>query len=217
MSLSSGEHTVNDKSGADNHNRQTRGFDFFRGFLREPEIVGSVIPSSRFLEEKIISAASLDNARLVVELGPGTGGTTRSFLRRMPADSTLLTIEISKAFTDLLDEIDDPRLVNHCGSAMEIESILGQYHLDSPDIVISGIPFSTIAPAVGGQILEAIWHSLRPGGHFVAYQFRGHVARLAKPVFGDPDVIPELRNIPPMRVYCWRKNGPGSVPAPEKG
>ena len=49
---------------------------FFQGFLKKPGQVGSIIPSSRFLERRIVRAAGIERARLVVELGPGTGGTT---------------------------------------------------------------------------------------------------------------------------------------------
>lgn len=203
---------MNNKLRPHSTSRQSRSLDFFRGFLRDPDIVGSVIPSSRFLEEKIIETAALDGARLVIELGPGTGGTTRSFLEHMPGNSQLLTIEISQAFTDLLNDIEDSRLINHCGSALEIESILHRYNLPLPDVIISGIPFSTIPADVGRQILEAIWHNLKPDGRFIAYQFRAHVADLARPVFGDPDVTQELRNIPPMRIFRWQKYSNGHAP-----
>lgn len=185
--------------------RQTRHLDFFRGFLREPEIVGSVIPSSRFLEQRIIDAADLDQAKLVVELGPGTGSTTWSFLNRLSQQARLLTIEVSQEFNRLLQQINDPRLINHCGSAIELESVLRQHALPSPDAIISGIPFSTLPATVGRQTLEAIWYNLKPEGRFVAYQFRGHVARLAEPIFGKPQVFQELRNIPPMRIFRWQK------------
>jgi len=50
-----------------------------------------------------------------------------------------------------------------------------------------------------------VWASLAPGGRFVAYQFRGHVARLERELLGRPDTEVELLNVPPMRVYRWRK------------
>lgn len=189
--------------------RETKNLDFLRGFLREPEIVGSIIPSSRFLERRMIEAAKVTDARLVVELGPGTGGTSRSFLAQMPVDSELLTIELNQAFVTLLDEIDDPRLHNHCGSAADLESILKERALPAPDVVISGIPFSTLPAEKGRQIIESLWHCLRPGGRFVAYQFRSRVAELAQPLIGKPEIVTELRNIPPMRVYCWHKTNDG--------
>lgn len=186
---------------------------FFKGFLDNPELVGSVIPSSRFLEQRIVKAADIRNARLVVELGPGTGGTTRAMLRALPASGRLLTIEINPGFSARLGAIDDGRLINHVGSAADIDRILAQYGLGNPDVVVSGIPFSTLPAATGRAILRALWSRLAYGGRFVAYQFRGRVARLGRELIGDPDVSVELRNAPPMRVYRWDKplNGHSSA------
>lgn len=185
--------------------RQSNSLDFFRGFLREPGIVGSVIPSSRFLEQRLITSAGIPHARLVIELGPGTGGTTRSFLSRLPADARLLTVEVSQEFVTLMNGIDDSRLINHCGSAVDLQAILRSYQLPAPDAVISGIPFSTMPAGVGSDIIASLWQNLAAGGRFVAYQFRGHVAELARPLIGEPEIETELRNIPPMRVFRWTK------------
>lgn len=190
--------------------RGSRNLEFFRGFLRNPIKVGSIIPSSRFLERRIISLAELDSARTVVELGPGTGGTTGAILAAMPDDARLLAIEVEPEFTEFLESIGDPRLIAHTGSAADLRGILAQHGLDSPDVVISGIPFSTMPKEIGIAIIEAVRNSLAPGGRFVAYQFRGHVGRLAQPVLGKPDVVFELLNVPPMRLYQWRKNASGS-------
>ncbi len=190
--------------------RRTNGLAFFLGFLRNPEQVGSIIPSSRYLENRIIQAAGLERARVVVELGPGTGGTSRAFLRVMPADARLLNIELDSEFIPLLDEIGDRRLINHCGSARDIEQILLHYGLPQPEVVISGIPFSTMPEELGQSIIRAVWASLAPGGRFVAYQFRGQVADIGSALLGPPDVDMALFNAPPMRVYTWRK------PASEK-
>ena len=185
--------------------RKTEGLAFFKGFLRNPEQVGSIVPSSRFLEKRIIQAAELDKTRVIVELGPGTGGTTRAFLRAMPDRARQLNIELDEVFIPLLNEIGDPRLVNHAGSAADIEQILLHYGLPQPDAVISGIPFSTMPRSTGEAIIKAVWSSLVPGGRFVAYQFRGQVADIAGTMLGKPDVKFELYNIPPMRVYRWQK------------
>lgn len=185
--------------------RSVRGVDFFRGFLRSPEQVGSVIPSSRFLERRILNMAALDDARCVVELGPGTGGTTRAILEAMRADARLLTIELDPHFSAILEELGDPRLIAHTGSAADLPLILAEHGLPAPDVVISGIPFSTMPREVGTLIIEAIRDSLAPGGHFLAYQFRGHVGRIGTPVMGKPEVEFELLNVPPMRFYRWSK------------
>ena len=56
---------------------------FLRGFIQRPTEVGSIIPSSRFLERRVVRIAEVASAHVVVELGPGTGGTTRALLRAM--------------------------------------------------------------------------------------------------------------------------------------
>lgn len=178
---------------------------FLQGFLRHPERVGSVVPSSRFLERRIVEAGEIERAGVVVELGPGTGGTTRALLRALPAEARLLAIEIDPRFVARLEEISDPRLLVHHGSAEHVREALARHDLGSADVVVSGIPFSTMPDAIGRRILREIWDALAPGGRFVAYQFRDRVADLGAEIAGAPEVEVELLNVPPMRVYSWRK------------
>ncbi len=183
--------------------RGGRVVEFFRGFLRSPDQVGSVVPSSRFLEQRLVRAAGVSQARCVVELGPGVGGTTRALLEAMPADARLLTIELDSKFAELLDEMGDPRLVSHTGSAADLGEILALHGLQAPDAIVSGIPFSTMPREVGNAVLEAVRDQLRPGGVFVAYQFRGHVGRMGREILGPPEVEFEPLNVPPMRFFRW--------------
>ncbi|MFQ5415511.1 MAG: class I SAM-dependent methyltransferase [Myxococcota bacterium] len=180
-------------------------FAFLQGFLARPREVGSIIPSSRFLERRIVKTAAVTNARVLVELGPGTGGTTRALLRAMRPDAHLLAIEVNPRFVELLGEIDDPRLIVHHGSAADISAALDRYELTTPDVILSGIPFSTIERRTGRDILRSVHDSLHPGGLFVAYQLRDRVGSLGREVFGPARVQTELFNVPPMRVYRWEK------------
>lgn len=183
---------------------------FLRGFLERPKEVGSIIPSSRWMERRITRTAEIANAKLVIELGPGTGGTTKALLNAMAPGARLIAIEINPRFCDLLREtIDDPRLAVHEGSAAEIPEALVKHDLgasdtpDAPDVILSGIPFSTMPPELGLSILRSVRKSLKPGGRFVAYQFRDVVHTLGKRIFGPASVQIELFNMPPMRVYRW--------------
>ncbi|MDZ7750945.1 MAG: methyltransferase type 12 [Gammaproteobacteria bacterium] len=176
---------------------------FFTEFLRHPLQVGSVIPSSRFLERRIVAAAGIAMARTVVELGPGTGGTTRAMLRAMPGDGRLLSIELNPRLHRLQQHIEDERLIAHLGSACDLEEIIASYGLGAPDAVVSGIPFSTMSAEAGTGVIEAVSSVLAPGGRFVAYQWSGRVGTLCEPRLGRGEAAMELRNIPPMRVYQW--------------
>jgi len=180
-------------------------FAFLQGFLERPKEVGSIIPSSRFLERRIVAATGADRADTIVELGPGTGGTTRALLRTMKPDARLLAIEVNPRFVELLKQIDDPRLIVHQGSAADIGAALAQYQLPAPDVILSGIPFSTMKVGIGREILRSVHDSLYAGGVFVAYQVRDRVKSLGREVFGRARVQMEIRNAPPMRVYRWEK------------
>jgi phospholipid N-methyltransferase len=180
--------------------------EFLQGFLTRPKEVGSIIPSSRFLERRVVRVADIRDARTIVELGPGTGGTTRAVLRAMSPQAHLLAIEINTRFARLLGRIPDRRLTVHEGSAAEIAQALAAHDLPPADAILSGIPFSTMPREQGLAILRSVHDSLTPGGIFVAYQVRDRVEDLGRCVFGDAQVQTVMLNVPPMRVYRWRKS-----------
>lgn len=185
---------------------------FFQAFLRKPKEVGSIIPSSRFLMRRVVREARVDRARLVVELGPGTGGSTRALLRSMRPDATLLAIEINPRFARLIaTSIRDPRLIVHVGSAEDITGALKAHGLPAPDVVLSGIPFSTMPKGLGLSVVREVHHVLAPGGRFVAYQVRDRVEILGRQIFGPARVQTELLNMPPMRIYRWEKQAQSAL------
>jgi len=97
---------------------------FFQEFLKYPLQIGSIIPNSRFLEHQVVEATRVRSAKTIVELGPGTGGTTRAILRAMAQHGKLLSIEIDPNFHALLRCIEDDRLIAHLGNAHELKEII---------------------------------------------------------------------------------------------
>jgi phospholipid N-methyltransferase len=181
-------------------------FHFLRGFARNPAQVGSVVPSSRYLEQRLVREARIAEARTVVELGPGTGGTTTAFLRALSPAARLLAIELDREFhRHLCASLADPGLVLELGSAERLAYFLTAHRLGAPDAIVSGIPFSTMPPEVSDRIAATIAQVLRPGGRFVAYQVRAHVAAYVSPYLGEPDKQWEVANVPPVRVFTWVK------------
>lgn len=180
---------------------------FFKNALLKPKQVGYVLPSSRYLIRRIATVAQLAGKKHVVELGPGTGGTTRGFLAALPSDGKLLAIDINRQFIQHLQkDITDPRLTLCHDSAERLPDILRENGWSYCDAVVSGIPFSTLPGSVGQGIIQAIHDSLCDGGIFMAYQLRDNVSRLANPVFGKPVFRKkEVRNFPPMRLFVWQK------------
>ena len=182
-------------------------WQFLRGFLKNPVMVGSVIPSSRVLIDKMLAPGDWANTRLFVEYGPGVGTFTRPILDQLAPDATLLTIDTNADFTRYLrDSIDDSRLVTVNGSAADVEKILADRNLGSADYVLSGLPFSTLPPGVGDDIAEATANVIRPGGAFLVYQFSPKVRNFIQPHFAPIKRGFEWINVPPA-VLFWAYKG----------
>jgi phospholipid N-methyltransferase len=186
-------------------------WQFLRGFLKNPVMVGSIIPSSKVLIEKMLGPVDWANTRVFVEYGPGVGTFTRPVLDRLGPDATLVTIDTNPDFTRYLKEaIDDPRLVAVHGSAADVEKILADRNLGSADYVLSGLPFSTLPPGVGDDIAEATANVIRPGGAFLVYQFSPKVRQFIAPYFDRLVRGFEWINVPPAVLFWAYKGEPAA-------
>jgi phospholipid N-methyltransferase len=184
-------------------------WQFLRGFLKNPVMVGSVIPSSRVLIDKMLGPVDWATTKLFVEYGPGVGTFTRPLLDRLAPDATLVTIDTNAEFTRYLNSsIDDPRLVAITGSAADVEKILLDRGLGSADYVLSGLPFSTLPAGVGEDIAEATANVIRPGGAFLVYQFSPKVLDFIKPHFAPIKRGFEWINVPPATLFWAYKGEP---------
>lgn len=184
-------------------------WQFLRGFIKNPVMVGSIIPSSRVLIDKMLDPVDWANTRLFVEYGPGVGTFTRPVLDRLGADATLLTIDTNPDFTSYLrEQISDSRLVTVTGSAADVEKILAERSLGHADYVLSGLPFSTLPPGVGDDIAEATAKVIRPGGAFLVYQFSPKVLDFIKPHFEPIKRGFEWINVPPATLFWAYKGQP---------
>ena len=181
---------------------------FLRGFLKHPVMVGSIIPSSNRLINKMLGPVDWENTRLFVEYGPGVGTFTRPILDRLGPDAKLVTIDTNPEFTEYLRrEMDDPRLIAVTGSAADVEKILADRGLGKADYVLSGLPFSTLPPGVGDAIGAATARVIRPGGAFLVYQFSPKVRDFIAPVFERIERGFEWVNVPPATLF-WAYREP---------
>ncbi|MDB5697463.1 MAG: methyltransferase [Alphaproteobacteria bacterium] len=125
-------------------------WQFLRGFVKHPVMVGSVIPSSKILIEKMLAPVDWQKCKLFVEYGPGVGTFTQHILDRIAPDATLLAIDTNDDFTHYLNrKFTDNRLRAVTGSAADVRDIMADCGFDSADYVVSGLPFSTLPAGVG--------------------------------------------------------------------
>jgi phospholipid N-methyltransferase len=187
-----------DSTGAPNGNVML----FARNFFRHPRMLGSIVPSSRFLIKQLLEPINFARARVIVEYGPGVGGITAEVLRRMRPDAVLVAIEMNPDFVGYLrSSIADRRLKVVEGSAEAVDEILRRFGYTHADYIISGIPFSTIPAPLRERILRKTCDLLEPGGAFLVYQFSTRVLRDLKRIFGYVGRKFEPFNVLPAHLF----------------
>jgi phospholipid N-methyltransferase len=180
---------------------------FGRNFVKHPRMLGSLIPSSRFLVDRVLRQVDWGRAGTVVEYGPGVGTITGEILRRLRPDATLVTIEMNRDFVHYLRRtVHDRRVHVAEGSAADVKDVLADRRLGHADYVISGIPYSTMPPDVRERILRATHDVLHPHGAFLVYQFTRAVLPYLRDTFALVDQEFEPRNIMPARLFFCRRH-----------
>lgn len=182
-------------------------FLFARNFLQHPQLLGSLIPSSRFLVERLLRKINWTRARTVVEYGPGVGTFTGPILASMRPQARLVVFEMNEDFVAYLGrKYPDPRLHVVHGSAERVYWELARLKLSGADYIISGIPFTTMPMELRESIMRQSRAALNPGGAVLVYQFTRAVLPCLRAHFSQIDQDFELRNILPARLfYCTQQ------------
>lgn len=185
---------------------------FARNFFKHPAMLGSLIPSSRFLIDQVLQHVDWDRARVFVEYGPGVGTFTREILQRMHPDARLIGLELNPDFAAFLGEsIHDPRFRVAHASASDVKKILAEQDIHTADYVLSGIPFTTIPAAVRDAILADTRALLTDEGRFLVYQFTRNVLPFLEESFDEVDREFEPLNVLPAFVYSCGAGGKSGV------
>lgn len=206
MTSSSGEHALKRSDSSRGGTGPGPLGMFFREFLRHPVMVGSVIPSSGKVIDRMLSRTDWANTKLFVEYGPGVGTFCKAILDRMSPDATYIAIDTNREFIDYLGrQFVDPRFFPVLGSAADVQSIITAHGHEHADYVLSGLPFSTLPPGLGPKIAAETHAALRVGGAFLVYQFNPKVRDILETAFERIDYGFELINIPPCQLYwAWK-------------
>lgn len=142
-------------------------------FLRHPSMVGSAFPASVRMVRHMLAPVDWSKVTIAVEYGPGSGRFTFAMLERMRPGARLLAIDTGEEFVKKLrSAIADPRLIVVKGSAGDVARHLAERNLDEADLILSGLPFSTLKPGEAEAIMAETASALAPSGMFAAYQMR---------------------------------------------
>jgi phospholipid N-methyltransferase len=175
---------------------------FARNFFKYPSMLGSVIPSSRFLVKDLMAQVEWDRARVLVEFGPGVGTITREVLKRMRPDAVLLVIELNEEFVQYLKAtIRDPRLRVIHGSAAQVRRILSEQGLAPADSIISSIPYSLLPETLRLEIVAESRLALKAHGSLLVFQYNRTLLPYLKSGFSTVILNFQLFNILPALIF----------------
>jgi phospholipid N-methyltransferase len=175
---------------------------FASNFIRHPHMLGSIIPSSRYLVNQVLAPVDWERAAVIVEYGPGVGTFTAEILRRMRPDARLVVFETNDNFVKhLRGSLTDPRLHIEHSSAAEVQAVLERLGLPRPNYVISGIPLGSMPLPLQAEIVGKTRDALAPGGEFHVYQFTSRVLPVLQRTFQNVRRSVERRNLPPAQLF----------------
>ena len=177
---------------------------FLNEFLRNAGRTGSVTPSSRSLIHKMTRPLGLSTAKVIIELGPGTGPMTRSILQKMGPDAKLLAFETNSLFCEELQKINDPRLTVINESAELISKYLKDMNLNQADCVLSSIPLAMVPIRVRMRIVSEVKNNLKPGGVFTQFQYSKTAQNVIRHYFRNVRIDFTPFNIPPAFIYICK-------------
>jgi phospholipid N-methyltransferase len=176
---------------------------FLRSFLRSPRQVGSVLPTSQRAVRDMLDMAPVDQARLVVELGAGTGPHTREVLRRLGPEGELVAFEVDPGLAAGLErELRDPRLRVVADSAERLAEHLGGRR---PEVIVSALPFTSLPRAVRDAVLHAARDALADDGVMLVLQYSPLIQRELERTFGQVQRRLSPLNVPPAVLFACRR------------
>lgn len=191
------------------------GFAFLREFLKAPVELGTCFASSKTLSRVLVTGLGLEQAKAVVEYGPGTGALTEEVLARIPKDCRFIAIERNAGLADELQR-RWPEIHLHKDDARNAAAICEREGVKpgEVDIVINSLPFLLFPPDLQDELLRTTSEILRPGGRFTLLTYRieglmpsvNRVKRLMQNYFSEVQLRARVfQNVPPASVYWCRK------------
>jgi phospholipid N-methyltransferase len=179
---------------------------FLLQYFLKPRTTGAILPSSRFLAQKMVKNIDFDNAKCIVEYGPGTGVFTEKILTKRQQNTQLILIERNESFCEKLKQKykNHPNLQIVNDSAENIDKHLKNNGFDQADFIVSGLPFASLPQETSQRILQKTKEHLSPNGFFITFQYTLLKKGIFLEFFKISEINRELRNIPPAHVLTLK-------------
>jgi phosphatidylethanolamine/phosphatidyl-N-methylethanolamine N-methyltransferase len=177
----------------------------------------AVAPSSPQLVSAMLEPLPMARARVVVELGPGTGAMTEVLLKELPPQATLLVFETNRRFIEYLQKkLPDPRLILINAPAESLGPEIRRRGFDRVDAVVSSLGLGFMSAQQHHKLFSEILPFLHEKSVLTQYQYliglnfsKGRLSHLNLPkllgrYFRSVRSKIVWRNLPPAFVFTCR-------------
>ncbi len=163
--------------------------------------------SSRWLSRTTVRNVDWSRARVLVELGAGTGPITRVLAQRAHPDCRVVVLERDPDFARLLRERFDGRANLEIveGDVRDLSGILADRGIVQVDYILSGLPVPSFPKGLQNDLFRAVKSILAVDGTFNQITEMPWVYwRFYRRFFEDVRFVFEPRNFPPAGAYFCR-------------
>jgi phosphatidylethanolamine/phosphatidyl-N-methylethanolamine N-methyltransferase len=190
---------------------------FIKQWIENPRLIGAVQPSGPALAKSMAGFVDLSRQGPIVELGPGTGPVTKALLARGIPASRLVLVEYESRFCRMLgDRYPGVKIVQ--GDAYGLRKTLDGKLDGQVATVVSSLPLLVRPERDRVELLHQAFELMGEDGLFIQFTYgltRSPMPLHAHGVSGayvGKGSGPILMNIPPARVWRYRKAGHGGRP-----
>ncbi|WP_438314636.1 class I SAM-dependent methyltransferase [Sporosarcina sp. FA9] len=175
---------------------------FLKEYIKHPRNTGAIAASTSQLAKGMVSGIDFEQAKCIVEIGPGLGSFTREIMKRKRPQTLLLLIEINKSFYSVLqkqyENDESVHVIN--GSAEDIVEFLLALNVNEIDYCVSGLPFASLPKDVSERILHNVLKLLKPDGRFITFQYSLYKLSFINKYFPQISIEKVWLNLPPAYV-----------------
>ena len=179
---------------------------FIKEFWKDKKMIGSMVPSSKYLAAKMLDHIQFKNTKLIIELGPGTGIFTEKIIQKLDVTTQLIVLELNSEFyQELKAKICHTNVHIKEASADKIGEIMLELGFEKADIIISSLPLANFSAKLRNSILEVVKESLNENGSFIQFQYSLNAYKNLKQLFPVVKLNFTALNFPPAFVYTCSK------------
>ncbi len=188
---------------------RTTYLNFFLAGLLKHGQTGGIIPSQRFLIDRMISPVPKAYRGNIIELGAGAGSLTLRLAARCPK-ARILACEINSILardnrSNLTEAGLNDRVEVLADPAEHVLRRMVRSGSERPDFIISGIPLGNLGGDKACALLDTIHQTLREGGMYIQFQHSLLDRRKIRERFPKTSTALVMLNFPPAFVYYAQK------------